>query len=68
MTKIFNGKKFVKIDEVYLEDEFFSNVCQSTIPPTWNAYAGGHTYILCDGYNANTSKEAMAAATHFQFK
>ena len=66
--KIFNGRKFVKIDEVYLEDEYFNTVCQTTVPPSWIAYADGIRHMLCDGYRAKTAKEAMALATHHDFQ
>jgi len=68
MTKIFYGRKFVKIEEVYLEDEFFNDVCQLTIPPAWVAYAAGIKHVLCEGYRAKTAKEAMALATHHDFQ
>lgn len=68
MNKIFNGRKFVTIDEVYLEDEFYNRVVDANIPPAWVAYADGIRHILCAGYMAKTAKEAIALATHHDFK
>lgn len=68
MTKIFNGRKFVKIEEVYLEEAHFNSVCQATIPSAWIAYAGGIKHELCDGYMAKTAKEAISLATHHNFQ
>jgi len=60
MNKIFNGRKFVKIDERYLEDGFYNHVVDASISPAWVAWADGEKFVLCRGYEANVGAQALA--------
>ncbi len=60
MKKIFNGRKFVTIDEVYLEDGFYNHVVDASISPAWVAWASGDRFVLCRGHEANTGAQALA--------